>query len=400
MAPQEVIVRTSALRLFVTAACGLSIAACGSTPATETPPATGGERAASQMEASVTRSPFGTTADGTAVERFTMTNAKGMALSFITFGGIVTELRVPDRDGRLADVVLGFPTIDGYLGEHPYFGALVGRVANRIAKARFQLDGRLYTLAANNGANHLHGGRVGFDKKVWTAEPVASNDGAAVKLTLVSPDGDEGYPGSVTAEVVYTLNNANEFIIDYAVTVDRRTPVNLTSHSYFNLAGEGSGDILGHELMLAADRFTPTDNELIPTGRIDPVAGTPFDFTSPRAIGSRIGAVPGPAPGGYDVNYVLPDHAGTLAFAARVREPKSGRVMEILTTEPGIQFYSGNFLDGTLTGKAGVPYRKHAGFCLETQHFPDAVNQAAFPSIIREPGKPYTSKTVHRFSAH
>jgi aldose 1-epimerase len=389
------------VKLTLLALCGLSLVACGGAPATQPPPAAEATPAAKTMEARVEKSDFGKTADGTAVDLYTMTNAKGMVVKFITFGGIITELHVPDRDGKLADIVLGFKTIDGYLGSHPYFGALVGRVGNRIAKGRFTLDGKQYTLATNdNKTHHLHGGLVGFDKKVWRAEQVPATDGVAVKLTLVSPDGDEGYPGNLTAVVVYTLTNANELVLDYTATADKRTPANLTSHSYFNLAGDGSGDILGHEVMLAADKITATDKMLIPTGEIVPVAGTPFDFTTPTVIGARINEVPAAPPGGYDTNYVLTSGGGTLALAARVREPKTGRVMEISTTEPGIQFYTGNFLDGTLTGKAGAPYRKHAGFCLETQHFPDAVHHKNFPTTILEPGKPYTSRTVHRFSTY
>ncbi len=389
-----------AARLTFPSCCvlALSLSGCGGRTDGQAPATAGG--GATPMEARVERSGFGKTADGTAVDLYAMTNARGMVVKFMTFGGIITELRVPDRSGVMGDVVLGFKSLDGYLATHPYFGALVGRVANRVARARFTLDGKEYELAANDGQNHLHGGRVGFDKRVWKAEPVTVADGVAVRLTYVSPDGEENYPGTLKVTVVYTLTNQDELKLGYSVTTDRRTPVNLTSHSYFNLAGEGSGDILGHELWLAADRFTPTDAQLIPTGEIAPVAGTPFDFTKPALIGSRIDRVPMPPPGGYDTNYVLPGGGGTLALAARVREPKTGRVMEILTTEPAVQFYSGNFLDGTLTGKSGVRYAKRGAFCIETQHFPDAVHHENFPSIILEPGKPYTSTTVHRFSTY
>jgi len=348
----------------------------------------------------VLQSHFGNLPDGTAIDLYTMTNAKGMIVKFITYGGIITELHVPDRNGKLADIVLGFKSLDGYLAGHPYFGALIGRVGNRIAGGRFTLEGKEYRLATNDGANHLHGGTAGFDKKVWAVMEVPAADGVAVRLSRTSPDGEEGYPGTLNVSVIYTLTNDNALRLDYAASTDKPTPVNLTSHSYFNLAGEGSGDILGHEVMLAADRYTPADNQLIPTGVIAPVAGTPFDFTNPTAIGTRINDVPAPPPGGYDTNYVVNGSGKGPVLAARVRDPKSGRVMEITTTEPGIQFYTGNFLDGTLTGKAGQPYRKHAGLCLETQHFPDAVHHLSFPTIILGPGRPLASRTEHRFSTY
>jgi aldose 1-epimerase len=272
-------------------------------------------------------------------------------------------------------------------------------VGNRIAKGSFTLNGKTYTLAANNGPNHLHGGVKGFDKRVWKAQTVPTTGGAAVKFTYVSPDGEEGYPGTLTSSVTYTLTDKNELRLDYVATTDQPTPVNLTHHSYFNLAGDGVGDIKGHELTLLADKFTPVDDTLIPTGEIAPVKGTVMDFTRSTAIGARIEQVPGPAPKGYDHNYVLSSGGGVLALAATVKEPTTGRVMEVLTTEPGIQFYSGNFLDGTLTGKAGVAYQKHTGFCLETQHFPDSVNHANFPPMILQADKTYKTTTVYRFSA-
>jgi aldose 1-epimerase len=361
------------------------------TPSAQTPAPGGAAR--------VVKSAFGTTKEGAVVDLYTLTNKNGMTAKLITYGALLTELRVPDRQGRLGDVVLGFADLAKYEAGHPYFGATIGRVGNRIAKGRFTLNGRQYVLATNNGPNHLHGGGKGFDKRVWKAEPLKSADGAAVKFTYVSPDGEEGYPGTLTAAVTYTLTDRNELQLDYTATTDKATPVNLTHHSYFNLAGEGSGDILGHDLTLIADRYTPVDDTLIPTGQIATVEGTVMDFRKPATIGARIAKVPGAPPGGYDHNYVLSSGGGKLAAAAVVREPGAGRVMEVLTTEPGLQFYSGNFLDGTLVGKSGIAYKQHFGFCLETQHFPDSVNRPNFPSTILEPGKTYTSTTIYRFSA-
>ncbi len=348
----------------------------------------------------IARSSFGTTKEGV-VDLYTLTNKNGMVAKIITYGALLTELRVPDRQGNLSDVVLGFGDLAKYEAGHPYFGATIGRVGNRIAKGRFTLNGQQYKLATNNGPNHLHGGNVGFDKRKWKAEfPQSESAGrASLAFTYVSPDGEEGYPGTLTAKVTYTLTDRNELRIDYSATTDKPTPVNLTHHSYFNLAGEGHGDILGHELTIVASRFTPVDDTLIPTGQLAPVDGTVMDFRKPTTIGARIAKVPGAPPGGYDHNYVLDAKGGALSLAAVARDPKSGRVMEVLTTEPGLQFYSGNFLDGTLVGKAGVAYRQHFGFCLETQHFPDSVNRANFPTTILEPGKTYTSTTVYRFSA-
>jgi aldose 1-epimerase len=349
--------------------------------------------------ARVDKTKFGTTKDGQAVDLYTLTNANGIVARVMTYGGLLTELHVPDRAGQMADVVLGFKTLDAYEGAHPYFGATIGRVANRIAKGTFKLNGLEYTLAANNGPNHLHGGVRGFDKRVWKAQIVPATGGVAVKFTYTSADMEEGYPGSLTATVVYNLTDRNELRLDYTATTDKATLVNLTNHSYFNLAGDGKGDVLGHELTIMADRYTPVDDTLIPTGEVASVRGTVMDFNRSTPIGARIAQVPGPAPGGYDHNYVLTHGGGVLAMSATVREPGSGRMMDVLTSEPGVQLYTGNFLDGTLTGKAGVAYKQHFGFCLETQHFPDAVNHPNFPSVVLKPGKTFKSTTVYRFSA-
>jgi len=340
---------------------------------------------------------FGKTRDGATVDQFVLRNASGMVAKVMTYGATLTDLLVPDRTGKLGSIVLGFDTFLPYLGEVPYFGATVGRYANRIAHGVFELNGQQYTLATNNGPNHLHGGLRGFDKVVWTAEPRENPQAPSVTFTYRSADGEEGYPGNLTVKVTYTLTAQNEIRLDYSATTDKATPLNVTNHSYFNLAGEGSGTILDHDLMIAADQFTPVDATLIPTGEIAPVAGTPMDFTTPTPIGARIALVPGAAPGGYDHNYVLRPHAG-LALAARLSEAKSGRVMEVLTTEPGIQFYSGNFLDGKLHGRSGAAYVQHAALCLETQHFPDSVHHPEFPSVVLQPGHTFTSQTVYRFS--
>lgn len=347
--------------------------------------------------------PFGTTRAGEAVQVHRLVNANGIEMTVIGYGGIIQTLRVPDREGRLEDIVLGFDSLESYLGEHPYFGAIVGRYGNRIANGEFTLDGQRYVLAKNNGPNHLHGGLEGFDNALWDVAPFQDARGNGLVLTYTSPAGEEGYPGTLSATVTYTLTDADELIIDYLATTDAPTPVNLTQHSYFNLAGEGTGDILGHIVTIDADRYTPVDSTLIPTGEIAAVEGTPFDFRSPLPIGERI-EQPGDDQlrygGGYDHNFVLNGQRGgdTPTFAARVVEPRSGRVMEVLTTEPGMQFYSGNFLDGTLTGKRGAAYAHRHGFAMETQHFPDSPNQPGFPSTILRPGEEYRSRTVYRFS--
>jgi aldose 1-epimerase len=349
-----------------------------------------------QEKARVAKTLFGKLPDGTAVDLYTLTNAKGATAKIMTYGATLTELHVPDRTGKMGDVTLGFDTLDAYLKGHPYFGSTVGRVANRIAKGRFTLEGKAYTLATNNGPNHLHGGVKAFDKAVWNAATVRRAAGPAVRFSLKSPDGEEGYPGNLDVTVTYTLSNDNALLIEYSAKTDRATPVNLTNHAYFNLAGRG--DVLGHEMMIAADRFVAVDESLIPTGELKLVANTPMDFRTPHAIGERITQV-GADPTGYDHCYALnAGRTSRLSLAARVYEPTTGRVMEMRTTEPGVQFYTGNFLDGSLTGKGGEVYRKHAGFCLEAGSYPDAVNRPSFPSVILRPGETYRQRTEYRFT--
>ena len=346
----------------------------------------------------VTHAPFGKTADGSAVEIYTLTNANGVELKAMTYGCVITSLKVPDRSGKFADVVLGFDTLDRYLKDSPYFGAVVGRYGNRIAKGQFTLSGKTYKLATNNGPNHLHGGNKGFDKVVWAASPKTSSQGVGVAFTRTSPDGEEGYPGNLHATVTYTLTDKNELIVEYRATTDKPTPVNLTQHSYFNLAAD-DGDILGHQLTIDADRYTPVDDTLIPTGELAPVAGTPFDFRKATAIGARINTDnPQLKNGkGYDHNWVLNRTGTAPQHAVHVVEPKTGRTLDIATTEPGVQFYSGNFLDGTIEGKGGRVYKQRSGFCLETQHYPDSPNHPNFPSTILQPGRTYSSTTVFTF---
>ena len=349
----------------------------------------------------ISKESFGKTADGESVDLFTLTNRNGMEARITNYGGIVTTLTAPDRNNKYADVVLGFNDLDSYLKGHPYFGALVGRYGNRIAKGRFTLNGVEYKLAVNNGENHLHGGIKGFDKVVWTARSMRTKLGPALSLTYVSKDMEEGYPGNLTVKVVYTLTNNNELRIDYSASTDKDTVTNLTHHSYFNLAGEGNGDILNHQLLLKASRFTPTDAGSIPTGELRNVQGTPFDFLKSTAIGARINQDEEQLKfgGGYDHNWVVNGRAGTLRQAASVYESTSGRVMDVWTTEPGIQFYTGNFLDGTLTGKSGKAYARRNGFCLETQHYPDSPNKPKFPTTTLRKGATYRSTTIYRFSA-
>ncbi|MGO9405416.1 MAG: aldose epimerase family protein [Terriglobales bacterium] len=338
---------------------------------------------------------FGSLDDGTAVEMLTLRNAKGATAKVITYGATLTELWIPDRNGKLGDVVLGFDKLQGYLDNRPYFGATVGRVANRIAKGKFTLDAKSYSLEINNPPNSLHSGPKGLSHEMWKAEPLHEPHAAVVRLTCVSPDGDGGFPGKLSVTVVYRLTDDNELQLEYTAKTDKATPVNLTNHSYFNLGG--GEDILQDILYIPAEHYTPVDATMIPTGEIQPVKGTSLDFTRPMAIGAGIAEMKG-NPGGYDHNYVLSREAGKLKLAGRVLDPISGRQMEVWTAEPGVQFYTGNFLDGTLNGKRGVVYGKHAGFCLETQHFPDSVNHPGFPSVILRPGRVYRTETIYKFS--
>jgi aldose 1-epimerase len=353
---------------------------------------------ASRSHEQVTRQPFGKTKEGVEVSLFTLRNAHGAEARISNYGGIVVSMKVPDRNGKLGDVVLGYDTLDGYLKETPYFGALIGRYGNRIARGRFTLDGQVYTLATNNYPNALHGGVKGFDKVVWQPTIVASPDGPSLKLTYVSKDGEEGYPGNLSVTVVYTLLEDDALRVDYTATTDKETVVNLTQHSYFNLAGKG--DILGHVVMMPAEKFTPVDSTLIPTGELRPVAGTPFDFRTPTAIGARINQDDEQLKfgKGYDHNWVFNKQTGELTQMARVYEPTTGRVLEVYSTEPGLQFYSGNFLDGTITGKGGWVYQFRNAFCMEPQHFPDSPNKPEFPTVVLKPGQTYKNLIIYKFS--
>jgi aldose 1-epimerase len=328
------------------------------------------------------------------VTEYTITNPSGMQVSIINYGGTVTKILAPDKQGKLADVVLGFESLDGYLQKgNPYFGSLIGRYGNRIANAKFDLDGKTYTLAANNNGNTLHGGNKGYDKVYWNIEKPAGD--SSLKLTYQSKDGEEGYPGNLNIEVIYSLSSANELKIDYTATTDKATPLNLTNHCYFNLSGGSDSTILGHELLIKADRYTPVNDKLIPTGKIDPVKSTPMDFNTAKAIGKEIDSVSG----GYDHNWVLNKNGTALEQVATLYHAGSGRFMEVFTTEPGLQFYSGNFLDGTLTNTLhGQKYVKHAALCLETQHYPDSPNQPSFPTTILKPGETYRQTSVYKFS--
>jgi aldose 1-epimerase len=366
-------------------------------------PASGGaksDRAASA--ASITRDRFGTTAAGDPVYRYTLVNTQGMRVRILTYGGIVQSMTAPDRRGHFRDVTLGLRTLKEYQAESPYFGAIIGRYANRIDEGTFTLDGKTYHLPINNPPNSLHGGTIGFDKRLWAATPLRKNGTVGLRLTRVSPNGEMGYPGTMHVAVTYTLTNSNGLRMDYRATTDRDTIINLTNHAYFNLAGEGSGTVYGQRVRINADHYTPIDSTLIPTGRIAPVARTPFDFTTPRAIGSRIraGVQQIVFAHGYDHNWVLNGTGGrgALSLAARAYDPGSGRVLTVLTDQPGVQFYTGNFLDGSIVGISGKTYRQGDAFTLETQHYPDSPNHPNFPSTVLHPGDVFTSSTIYQFS--
>jgi aldose 1-epimerase len=347
----------------------------------------------------MTNTEYGQTEEGPA-QLFTLKNSNGMSVEITNYGGIITRILVPDKNGNIEDVVLGFDQLAGYQGEHPYFGAIIGRYGNRIAKGKFSIEGNPYTLAINNDPNTLHGGPTGFHKRTWNAKEIKRENYVGLELSRVSKDMEEGYPGNLNTTVRYLLNDRNELLIEYEATTDKPTIVNLTNHSYFNLKGAGKGDILGHELMLAADQFTPVDKTLIPTGELRAVEGTPFDFRTSTPIGARVNADDEQIRFGlgYDHNFVLKRTNSGLELAATVHEPTTGRFLEVLTTEPGVQFYCGNFLDGTNVGKGGMKYEYRTGFCLETQHFPDSPNQKIFPSTLLKPGEKYETSTVYRFS--
>jgi aldose 1-epimerase len=355
---------------------------------------------AKKGKSDVKKQAYGKMADGTPIELYTLSNLNGMEAGIITYGGTVVSLTAPDRDGKYADVVLAPPDLEGCIKQTAHFGALIGRYGNRIGHGTFKLDGKQYNLPKNNGENTLHGGPQGFDRRVWKAAPAASVEGETLELAYVSKDGEEGFPGNLSVKVVYTLTAKNELKIDYTATTDKSTVINLTNHSYFNLAGQGEGDILQHQVMINADRFTPVDAGLIPTGELRAVKGTPFDFTKATSIGARIAQNDQQLQfgKGYDHNWVLNKGNGGLTKAAEVYEPKTGRVMEVWTTEPALQFYTGNFLDGSVRGKGGKAYPFRAGFCMETQHYPDSPNQPGFPTTVLKPGSTYHTTTAYRFS--
>ena len=384
------------MRTLLYAGClsGLLLTACNQSPRTEQ---AAGSLPATDSTATTamtpTATPFGNTLDGTEAQLYTLTNGHGLKATISNYGGTITSLLVPDKAGQLGNIVLGFDSLSSYVNQEvPYFGALIGRYGNRIAKGKFTLDGQQYTLATNNGPNALHGGKKGFDKVLWDATPGTSADGPTLTLKYLSKDGEEGYPGNLQVTVVYTLTANDELKLDYTATTDKATPLNLTNHSYFNLAYGQDQNILDHVVTIPADRYTVVDATLIPTGELRPVQGTPFDFRQPHAIGERIGQVPG----GYDHNWVLNNPTG-MHPAATVYEPTTGRTLSVTTDQPGVQFYTGNFLDGKLTGAGNVNYPQHYGFCLETQHFPDSPNQPTFPSTILRPGDTFRSTTVYQF---
>lgn len=359
----------------------------------------GAGRGEAQMaaKAGVEHQAFGKLEDGTVIEAFTLRNSRGASARVITYGATLTNVWVPDRKEVEGDVVLGFDDLKGYLGDHPHFGGIVGRFANRIAKGKFSIDGQEYTLATNNGPNTLHGGTISFDHRVWRGEEVSDGKGAAVRLTYVSPDGEEHFPGKLTTTVVYTLTEKNELKLEYTAKTDKPTTLNLTNHTYFNL--RGGGDVLGYTLTLNASRYTPADSTLIPTGELAPVKGTAYDFTKPMTIGSRIAEVEKiKEAGGYDINYAVDGEIGKLRPAAKVVDDVSGREMEVWTTQPGVQLYTANWLNGSIKGKGGVAYNRFGAVCLETQNYPDAVNHTNFPSAILRPGEVFHSETIYKFS--
>lgn len=359
------------------------------------------QKESDQAKAGITKQAYGKLPDGAEADLYTLRNADGMQVQITNYGGIVTSIMTPDKNGKFEEVTLCMDSLDNYVKGNPFFGALVGRYGNRIAKGKFTLDGKDYTLVTNNMGNHLHGGKVGFDKVLWTATPV-DGDEPALKLTYTSKDGEEGYPGNLAVEVVYTLQKDNALKIDYQATTDKPTVVNLTNHTYFNLTGNAKRDILAHEVTINADRFLPVDKTLIPTGKLQPVAGTPFDFTKSAVVGARIDDstdVQIQYGGGYDHAWVFSDTSNTLKPIATIYEPTSGRTMNVSTTEPAVQFYTGNFLNGSVTGKGGVVYGKRFGLCLETEHYPDSPNQPAFPTTVLRPGQTYKTTTVYQFSA-
>ena len=355
-------------------------------------PQTGAKESAHVVKAALGKLP-----DGTEIESYTLYNSEGASAKVITYGATLAELHIPDRHGKMGDVVLGFDNLEGYLGQHPYFGGTIGRYANRIAKGTFTLDGKEYHLALNNGPNSLHGGQIGFNRRVWKAEELKDKDAASVRFSYLSKDGEENYPGNLHVSVTYTLTNTNELKLQYAAETDKDTVLNLTNHSYFNLSGTDTGTILKYLLYINADKYTPVDSTLIPTGKIESVVGTPLDFLKPTAIGARIGELK--EIGGYDHNYVLNGKAGTLRIAAKVIDPESGREIEVLTTQPGVQFYSAIGLNGSIKGKGGVVYEKYGAICLETQHFPDSPNHPNFPSTELKPGEHFNSETIYKFTA-
>lgn len=355
----------------------------------------------SESKSNITQADFGKMPDGTTVEIYTLRNAGGMEARICTYGGIVVSLMTPDRNGKFGDVVLGYDNLESYRTNNPYFGCLVGRYGNRIGKGTFTLNGQTYTLAKNNNENHLHGGLKGFDKVVWSAKPIDSATDPALELTYTSKDGEEGYPGTLTVKAVYTLTSDNSLRLEFTASTDKPTVCNLTHHSYFNLRGQGDGDILGHEVYINSDKTTPVDSGLITTGEFAPVSGTPFDFLKPTAIGARINDPDtqlqyGP---GYDHNWVINKPMGELGLQARVYEPTTGRVMEVLSDEPGLQFYAGNFLDGTITGKGGKVYQRRTAFCMEPQHYPDSPNKPMFPTTELKPGATFKNTIIYKFSA-